>query len=677
MHNGPKGGFFRRLIRDTTANTLAISAAAVLPMIGVIGGGVDASRMYMAKSRLQQACDSATLAARKKLGADSLTNGVIPSEIEETADNFFDANFQTGTYGTKDTEYALSAPVGTRLDGVASTSIPTTLMAVFGFEDVEIDVECSADLNLPNIDIVLVLDNSGSMRNSRIVALKDAAFAFYDEIMAVKPEDARVRIGIVPYSGGVNVGDMIMDLNSDYIADRWTYQSREPKFTSVLVDPGHPGSPGTEESTQLISDIYDWIPKPASNLGSTNFSGNGSSNHFRWRSNANHNQYGRDDCENDYPGTYQVGSETWIISNLTFYNNAWGNSGNSSWRGACYGRIQKYRVTPGSPPIPPRPPVYDYVFDRYEYKPIVFDTSLFKQGGVINETFAYVDGNRVRMPTGNQGAMASGGRWGKCIEETTTVAATNFNPIPAGANDLNIDLVPDASDPDTQWRPAWPEVTYNRGGPAVRTVTHAESQQTPFTNAWRLVPGNCPEARAWPLQEYDMDGSDRNQDFENRINAMTAISGQYTMHDLGMIWGGRMISPDGIFSATNSTAPNGEPISRHVIFMTDGLTEVSTGVTHGYGNYDMDGRFAGFAADGTWSTSDLLPIHNARLGAVCGQIKNKNVTLWTITFGLPQNANTRNCASGDSRAFESDNRDELIANFRAIATNIAELRLVR
>lgn len=673
MHTDtPRRGFIARLLRDTTANTLAISAAAVIPLIGVIGGGVDVSRMYMAKSRLQQACDSATLAARKKLGAEGIENGSIPSEIKTTADNFFETNFQPGTYGTKDSTYNLTSSVGTRMDGTASTKIPTTLMSVFGYKEVDIAVECSADLNLPNIDIVLVLDNSGSMRNSRIAALKDAVFAFYDEIMAAKPADARVRIGIVPYSGGVNVGDMVMDLNPDYIADRWTYQSREPKFKTVVVDPG---SPGTEEENELISDQYEWLPKKTSDLGSNDFSGNAANNDYRWRSNANHHLWARDDCEIDYPAsTYEVGGITWEISDTTFYSGAWGNSGNKNWRGACRGRVKRYRVVPGTPP---RPPVYDEVFDHYEYKPIVFDTSLFKEGGIVNETYAYVNGNRVPMPTGSQGTMASGGRWGKCIEETTTVATTSFDPIPAGANDLNIDLVPDASDPDTQWRPAWPEITYNRGGPAIQTVTHAQSQQNPFPNAWRLVPGNCPEARAWPLEAYDLEGSDRSQRFEDRINAMTAISGQYTMHDLGMIWGGRMISPDGIFSASNSTAPNGEPISRHVIFMTDGITEVSTGVTHGYGNYDMDGRFAGFAADGTWATRDLLPIHNARLAAVCGQIKNKNVTLWTITFGLPQNSNTRNCASGNSRAFESSDRDALIANFRTIATNIAELRLVK
>lgn len=658
MHIRTHTGLIRRLLRDTSANTLAIAAAAVIPLIGVIGGGVDVSRMYMAKSRLQQACDSATLAARKKLTSDDAEKRIITAEVEQTADNFFDANFQTGAYGTKNTDYTVKLASGTQLDGVARTSIPTTLMAVFGFKDVAIDVKCSADLNLPNIDIVLVLDNSGSMRNSRMVALKEAVFGFYDEIMAVKPADARVRIGIVPYNASVNVGDMVMDLNPDYIADRWTYQSREPKFRTEVDDPGDPGSPGENE---LLSNRFEWLPKKPEDLGSTNFSGNAADNDYRWRTDASQNLWGEDDCENDYPGSYRVGGETWVISNTFFYRGVWGNTGDTEWRSACAGRVKKYKDTP---PVAPRPPTYKQVFDHYEYKPIVFDTSLFKQGGLVTETFAYVGGRRVPMPTGPQGTSTAPSRWNKCIEEATTVATTNFNPIPAGANDLNIDLVPSASDPDTQWRPSWRQVTYDRVRSRVLTTTSELGLREEY----------CIGSRAWPLQEYDTSGSGRNRDFENRINGMVAEG--WTMHDIGMIWAGRIISPDGIFAATNETAPNGEPISRHVIFMTDG--EAITGVTsmNSYGNYDMDGRFAGFAPNGLWTNEQITPIHNARLAAVCAQVKNKNITMWTVTFGLSQNSSTRNCASGDSRAFEADDRDELINNFRKIATNIAELRLV-
>lgn len=625
-------GLISRLLKDTTANTLAISAAAVVPLIGVIGGGVDASRMYMAKSRLQQACDSATLAARKKLGANEVSGGTIPAEIKTTADNFFENNFQTGTYGTSDTSYTLTSSVGTRMDGTATTKIPTTLMAVFGVDEVDIDVECSADLNLPNIDIVLVLDNSGSMRNSRIAALRTAVFGFYDEIMATKPADARVRIGILPYNASVNVGDMVMAQNANYISDSFTYQSREALFKQISNNDGVDIGDILEEENTV-----ELLPRNSVQLSSTNDA------HYHWNENNNKK---KQECQG-YSGTYTVGEWTWYVTGPTWIDDYW------TWnpkkkKAACRANIRKVRIAEEGDV---RPPTYRDVFDKYRYAAMTFDTSSFKYG------------NTVGTPTGTRGATVNSS-WNGCIEEATTVATTSFDPIPSGAYDLDIDLVPDASDPDTQWRPMWPAITYDRGGPAELLSTDNKSTRD----------YSCPVA-AHKLQEWPLSGGSRNAAFESAINGMQTHG--FTMHNIGMVWAGRMISPDGIFASDNAAAPNGEPISRHVIFMTDGNTEISPSRTDSYGNYDMDGRLAGFAADGTWSSADLRVIHNARLDATCEQVKNKNVTIWTVTFGLPQNTHTKACASGDSRALESDNSAELIANFKAIATNIAELRLVK
>ena len=40
-------GILTRMERDASGNTLAIAAAAMMPLVGMIGGGVDMSRMYL------------------------------------------------------------------------------------------------------------------------------------------------------------------------------------------------------------------------------------------------------------------------------------------------------------------------------------------------------------------------------------------------------------------------------------------------------------------------------------------------------------------------------------------------------------------------------------------------------------------------------------------------------
>src|SRR3546814_10019435 len=67
----PTKGFLTRLLHNEAGNTLAIVAAAIFPLAGMIGGGLDMSRLYLAKTRLQQACDAGALAGRKAMGSGS------------------------------------------------------------------------------------------------------------------------------------------------------------------------------------------------------------------------------------------------------------------------------------------------------------------------------------------------------------------------------------------------------------------------------------------------------------------------------------------------------------------------------------------------------------------------------------------------------------------------------
>src|SRR5690606_40200961 len=82
-------GFLRRLCSDTAGNTLAIVAAALIPITAMIGSGLDLSRAYMAKRRLQSACDAASLAAGRVIRNDALTD-----DDAETGEQSVHFNFQ-------------------------------------------------------------------------------------------------------------------------------------------------------------------------------------------------------------------------------------------------------------------------------------------------------------------------------------------------------------------------------------------------------------------------------------------------------------------------------------------------------------------------------------------------------------------------------------------------------
>lgn len=161
---GPKSnGFLARLARDQRGNTLAIIAMALFPLAGMIGGGLDLSRAYLVKTRLSQACDAGVLAGRKAMASGGSITPAVTREVQKYA-NF---NFPSGYMGTAAypaTTWATpTLGVNDQVLLTLTSSVPTTVMKLFKKETIPVTVSCSARNDYANIDIVLVLDTTGSM----------------------------------------------------------------------------------------------------------------------------------------------------------------------------------------------------------------------------------------------------------------------------------------------------------------------------------------------------------------------------------------------------------------------------------------------------------------------------------------------------------------------------------
>ena len=214
---------------------LAIVGAGMIPLAIMIGSGVDISRAYMAKSRMQSACDAASLAARRVMRNDSFT-----SEVEKTGKEFFAFNYPAGIYGTETFAPVITKPQAGVVRVTAASRIPTAVMNLFGFRTLPVEVSCNASLNFVNTDIVLVLDVTGSMNDSvggsvKIQALRDAVMALYDELAPVqaqlRAQGQRLRYSIVPYSSTVNVGRLLYAQNPSYLRTTVRVPSRLANFT--------------------------------------------------------------------------------------------------------------------------------------------------------------------------------------------------------------------------------------------------------------------------------------------------------------------------------------------------------------------------------------------------------------------------------------------------------------
>lgn len=638
--------FLRTILHDRTANTIAIAAASMVPIIAMVGGGIDASRYYMAASRMQNACDAGALAARRAMIDDTFT-----SEHRQIGLNFFDQNFNDGMFMTENRQRNYTSDGEGVVTGTASGRLPTTLMGIFGFSDLGISVSCSAEINISNTDIMFVLDVTGSMNcpdnniagctngnnnnveasNSLIVGLRNAVMGFYDTVELSTSASAQVRYGLLPYAQTVNVG---FDIPRQYMADTHSYQSRVPRFQNVT-------------RWTSYSDQVEWLPRSTTNFGTTNTDNYRFFNASNDPSRTDWNDYDR--CENMDGKTYWVGDEQWQVLSDEYRLNVW-SGGSSSQRAGCRGRVRKLRQ------------VTTLEFRDYIYCRVT--PGVANQCGTANpagspagweavDLSTLYDDNRIDMPTGTGGAMQTI-TWEGCIEEANSVNVASFNPLPTGANDLNINLIP--STEAQKWKPQLNNAVWRRFNSSnVATTANVASGDN---NGWRPF-ANCVRA-ARRLSEISR------SDLQTYVNSLVAFGGTY--HDIGMIWGARYISPRGIFAADNESAPNGDAIARHIVFMTDGALAPSGSIYSSYGIEPWDRRVT---ADGS---TDQLARHEARFQAACRAARQENVTVWVVAFGTTLTQSLTDCAS-PGRAYQANNNAALDAAFREIAQKIAALRL--
>jgi hypothetical protein len=285
-------------------------------------------------------------------------------------------------------------------------------------------------------------------------------------------------------------------------------------------------------------------------------------------------------------------------------------------------------------------------------------TTISNDGNVANDGWVPTAGNYDAHELAQEGNLitTSNVTWNGCIEERESVnTITPTTPadlvIPAQAYDLNVNLIPHNS--ATRWRPMFPAITYSRTGGSASATTGSS-----------LATAACPAA-ARRLEVWNRGNM---QSFVNSLNPTGS-----TYHDIGMIWGARMISTGGIF-ADGCEVYNAMPCTRHIIFMTDGQMDTDNGIYSFMGVEKNDQRVAGMSNP---SESELNGRHMRRFRMMCNAAKGMNASIWVIAFGTTLSSDMQACASNTNQASTVTNRDALIARFREIGNNIGALRLTQ
>ena len=661
--------FLGRLGANTAGNVLALVAAAVPPILILVGGGVDMSRAYMAQTSLQNACDAGVLAGRRA----QAKSGTWGATEQAKATKMFTINFQSAAANASGTTFTPTNPSTGVISATATTTVPTTIMKIFGSNSFSLSATCAAEFQISNIDVMMVLDTTGSMAycpngswcnsgtGSKIEGLKSAIRSFYYTIAAAVPTSSstRVRFGFVPYNGTVNLTNLVSGatpaIPQSYLASAANYQTRlyhfdQPVYTSSTSNP-------------VIT--YETYPSDISQADCTNYGTNA---------------YPTNGGNPVTSGTRPANVTTTTYSYYSWVNNCGncqGNNGNGVGniaKGTCTRKLSttttsytlaSYQLSPTTP---------------YRYTQSSLNTANLKALTAVNiatevsatatvpaagYTTGYYDMIALAALSGKTGVTTESHTWNGCIEERATVnSLISASSIPSGATDLDVLSAP-TSTASSQWRPYIAPFEFDR----YQTATlDTNIDYDPLTDY-------CPPA-AKNFTTVDTSAPTTVPSWiESYLGTLYAWGGTY--HDIGMIWGARLANPSGINSAVVNSG-SVTSVSRHIIFLTDG--DMSPYCNDFYSSYGIEGIDQRAAPATTLTGTDcdtyLKPYHNGRFLAACQRAKDMGYTIWVIGFGQSLTTEMTSCAAGSGgQAMYASSTTTLQDTFRLIASRIANLRL--
>jgi len=612
-----------RLRHDVRGNTLAMMAIALIPISAMVGSGIDTARLYVVKVRLQQACDAGVLAGRKAMVSSA--SPTLDTNAAGQATTSFNNNFKSGWMRTDTVSFTPTKTADQQVSGVASANVPMSIMKMFAAPDVVLNVTCEARYDVADTDLMFVLDTTGSMACTSGGSCTGAVDTYtrpngttgYKSREASGSKISGLRTAVLNFYDTIAANiDPTTHVRYGFVTYTSTVNAGYALPSSAIVDSW------TYQSRKIVADAN-----------------NGSSSTTDYS--------GKTDAQCTALAGRSPGAGFNTNGQATLYTVNKLPSANS---GVC--RILNQPLKP-----------------TWRYQPVTYDTSGFKTGAAVTDP-SKVDG--------------STSTWQGCVEERDTTATATFDP-----NALPPDLDPDlpATDNASKWRPMWPDVEYYRGNNSTYDYSGSDSlPQMPtapyvfgdydYTGTGATTSMTAADYSANQSSGYYSCGKPVSRlavmtrtDVSNYVNASDFVPLGGTYHDTGMIWGTRMISPNGIFASDTGAWPGRNTPNRYIVFMTDGDMAPNSSIYGMYGMEYYDKRVTG--ASGLGNDEDY---HNARFLAECAAAKARNIKVFVIGFGQTLTTQLTQCASPGKAYYASDNA-ALNDAFQDIAKQVALLRI--
>jgi len=183
--------------RSESGMSLPMVALSFMGLVGSVGLAVDAGRLQLVQNKLSGALDAAGLAAGSTVSTVNLTTEV---------NKYMTANFPNGYLGaTLKTVSVTPNAYNSVFTLYATAEVPATFMGAFGFTSSLVRADSEITRTTSGLELVMVLDNTGSMAGTKLTSLKSAANKLV-EILYSSNNGQPLWIGLVPFAQGVNIG---------------------------------------------------------------------------------------------------------------------------------------------------------------------------------------------------------------------------------------------------------------------------------------------------------------------------------------------------------------------------------------------------------------------------------------------------------------------------------------
>lgn len=599
----------RALWRDRRGAALPIMAAGLLPVLAGIGAAIDIGRIVVVRAQMQAGVDAGALAGARVFG--------LADNRDQQVTAYFQANMPDGYAGADPIEPSSvfdEVQGVNRVSVIATTDLPLVFMRLFGISTTTISVRSVAEMQPKPLEVMVVLDDTGSMDGSvsgggtRMAALRTAMYDFVDILHQGENRRADLAMGIITYTVTTNVGAILRDAGvaiqerdgftniekytagatakavnalswrgcvendptvRDLNASATTMEAGAWDIDKVL--PGEQGRPGVRPyhvmpvtTTKPASSAYATVPR--------------------------------------LPANYEA----------DFKNNSTANDRkNNLYRLSVDGRTDFAQTLANAQGY--RQHFYDF------YIGLNYDTS------------SVTDDVIVREADGGYYDPKSTDRWKVDYTRIPHINATN------------------------QW--SNPNEAYGyptRGGRNLRMPTPN----------WQ-----CPEpglnlAYNQPKSVYD--------DYI-RLDNYPVMPADGTLHHIGMLWGYRLLTRDDVFKRTNPV-PSETPM-RALVFMTDGESNANLHAAWygAYGNMREKRISSSDSNIGAFKNQVMY-----RFAKVCENAKRDKIKVFIVSLGSTSTdaRNVFNTCAG-SNFLETTTRSQIQNAFRQIAVDLVDLHLTK